>query len=105
MSGDIVALKGSGQILENVHPASRCYGFWCTIHQPMPGPWENWPMRFIANVVMVRICPCGYAHPCLEDILNGLMYADHDHYCNCECGMGVVGKRRDFGSGGTTSTP
>lgn len=98
MPGDIWALKGSGQVLVNVHREGRCLGYWCTIHNPMPGPWEQWPMEFVGDVVMVRRCPHGKAHPAIEDVFNFLTYGDHD--CDgCECGMGPDGPVR-----GTTHT-
>lgn len=93
-------LKGSNEVIYNVHREGRCLGYWCTIHNPMPGPWADWPMRFIGNAVMVRICPHGFAHPCVEDVINLLVYSDHDHYCDCECGHGPIKEGRH----GTTQT-
>lgn len=105
MSGDVWVLTGSRQVLVNVHQQGQCVGFWCTIHRPMPGPWENWPMRFVGNLVMVRICPHEVAHPAVEDVINFLTYPDHD--CDgCECGYEVYLKRAEgFGGTGTTEGP
>lgn len=93
--GDIWALKGSNQILENVHPEGTCYGEWCTIHRPMPGPWADWPMR-MARGQMLRMCPHGKPHPAIEDILAGLTWGIHK--CDgCPCGP-------DFEEGGDDMT-
>ena len=86
MPGDIWVLKGSGQVLENVHREGECAGHFCTIHNPAPGPWADWPMKYIANIVMARMCPHGFGHPSVEDIMNRSAYADH--YCDgCPCGI------------------
>ena len=87
MTSDILALKGSGQILENVHKEDECAGGWCTIHNLMPGPWQDWPMRYVAGVVMVRTCPHGVAHPAIEDVVN-LRTHGVTHTCDgCDCGV------------------
>jgi len=106
MAGDLWVLKGSGQVLENVHQPGQCAGYWCTIHRPMPGPWRDWPMRFIANVVMVRTCPHGIAHPAVEDVINLLAYSDHDcDGCDCGADVWVRGQGGLFGEGGTGLEP
>lgn len=86
MSGEVWVLKGSGQVLINVHKQGECVGHWCTIHRPLPGLWQDWPMRFVSDIVMVRTCPHGVAHPAIEDVINLLAYPDHD--CDgCPCGI------------------
>lgn len=84
MSGDLWVLKGSGQVLSNVHTASRCAGRWCTIHNPMPGPWADWPMVFRDDRgYMERQCPHGIGHPAREDVING--FARGVHGCDGCC--------------------
>lgn len=88
MSGDIWALKGSGIILENVHPESACLGFWCTIHNPAPGPWDDWDMVFTIRG-MFRVCEHGYRHDAVEDVINGLSWGIHE--CDgCPCTPGFI---------------
>lgn len=98
MTGDVWVLKGSGQILENVHTRDRCAGHFCTIHNPAPGPWDDWEMRFVANMFMCRICPCGIAHPAVEDLINGLAYDLHSCCGTCRCSVGFINWER--GNGG-----
>lgn len=99
MAGDVWVLKGSGQILENVHTEGQCAGHFCTIHHPAPGPWDDWEMRLIGNRVMCRICPCGVAHPAVEDIINGLTHGLHSCCGVCQCGVSFIdwdgGRDRD----------
>lgn len=87
--GDIWVLKGSRQVLQNVHTEDRCAGVYCTIHNPAPGPWNDWPMKFLSGIVMVRICPHDVPHPVVEDILTGRAYAMHD--CDgCPCSIKYI---------------
>jgi hypothetical protein len=87
--GELWVLKGSRQVLENVHPQGECAGEYCTIHNPAPGPWDDWPMKFLYGVVMARICSHNVPHPAVEDILTGRAYASHD-CCGCPCGIGSI---------------
>lgn len=86
--GDVWALKGSGQILENVHPLQQCLVFWCTIHNPAPGPWDDWEMVF-GYQGMLRVCEHGYRHSAVEDIINGASWGIHE--CDgCPCGLDAI---------------
>lgn len=81
--GDLWVLKGSNQILEGVHTQAQCAGQWCTIHNPLPGPWADWPMKMTLDG-MIRICPHGYRHNAVEDILLGITWGIHT--CDgCPC--------------------
>lgn len=89
MSGDIWVLRGSGEVLYNVHREGQCVGFWCTIHNPMPGPWANWPMTFGYDG-MFRVCPHGFRHNAVEDMINGFTWGIHE--CDgCDCGFDSPG--------------
>lgn len=88
-------VTGTGQPIFGIHAKEECWGVWCVIHNPAPGPWLTWPTHWIAadpnlnvgiNGVMTRICAHGYAHPCAEDVLyqGGTMPY---HGCDgCPCG-------------------
>lgn len=85
MTGDLWVLKGSGQVLENVHPEGQCVGVFCAIHNPAPGPWDDWDMVF-SYQGMFRICEHGVRHNAVEDILVGLSWGFHG--CDgCPCGV------------------
>jgi hypothetical protein len=57
-----------GQVIYNVHDRGQCFGQWCCIHHPMPGPWSTWPRYWREDRgFMERICPCGIGHPVAED--------------------------------------
>lgn len=59
---------GYGQELVKVHPIGACFGKWCVIHTPMPGPWQSWPTLWREDArFMERVCPCGVGHPVVED--------------------------------------
>lgn len=66
----------TGQIIE-VHDVAECAGSgpvlpgspaaWCAIHNPMPGPWRDWPRLWHEDAgIMERVCPCGIGHPVAE---------------------------------------
>jgi len=60
---------GTGVKLTAVHEPWRCLGRWCVIHNPMPGPWSDWPTHWRGDTgEMERICPCGVGHPAVESL-------------------------------------
>ena len=59
-------LLESGQMI-STHTRDQCFGEWCAIHKPQPGPWETWPRLWRDDRgIMERICPCGVGHPVAE---------------------------------------
>jgi hypothetical protein len=59
-------LLESGQELRT-HSQEACWGQWCAIHKPMPGPWADWPRVWSTTLqVLYRICPCHAWHPVAE---------------------------------------
>lgn len=59
-------LLETGQVVQT-HVSTECFGNWCCIHRPMPGPWTWWPRYWREDKrIMERICPCGIGHPVAE---------------------------------------
>lgn len=97
-------VTGTGQIIDNVHAASKCDGTWCVIHRPAPGPWKDWPTDWRGDKTIFvdsqyglveinvdiwrgfeRRCPHGYGHTAVEETLRG--NDPHMHGCDgCPCG-------------------
>ncbi len=79
-------LLESGQVIWH-HPTAHCFGEWCAIHRPMPGPWASWPRLWREDRgIMERTCPHGVGHPVAEMV--GRVRDDElDHACDgCPCG-------------------
>lgn len=75
-------LLESGQVILH-HPRTDCIGRWCAIHQPMPGPWNNWPRQWRDDRgILERVCACGVGHPVAEDY--GRVDTVHG-CCGCRC--------------------
>ncbi|MET0416082.1 MAG: hypothetical protein ABW022_08685 [Actinoplanes sp.] len=54
-----------GELLH--HPRRRCAGTHCSLHNPMPGPWSSWPLKWHpGSQIMERVCPHGTPHPAVE---------------------------------------
>lgn len=49
------------------HSITRCFNqtpAWCSIHNPIPGPWSDWPAYWHQDTLRImRVCPCGVGHP------------------------------------------
>lgn len=83
-------ITGTGQILGKIHKADTCRG-WCVIHNPLPGPWADWPTNWRGDGPFddwrgfERLCPCGIGHTAMEHVFNG---DPHPHGCCglCPCG-------------------
>jgi hypothetical protein len=78
----------SGQTLFT-HTQGTCYGPYCAIHNPMPGPWAEWPRLWREDRnILERVCPHGVGHPVAEmyewAITNGHGYS-LVHGCCGEC--------------------
>lgn len=59
-------LLETGQVIRT-HERTQCLGQWCAIHQPMPGPWADWPRFWRDEIgILERICPCRIGHPVAE---------------------------------------
>lgn len=46
-----------------VHPAKRCVGTFCTIHNPSEHKMRDWPMVLRTSALIERTCPHGIGHP------------------------------------------
>lgn len=87
-------ITGAGQKLGNVHSKDECVG-WCVIHDPLPGPWRDWPTVWRGDGPFdlwrgfERRCPCGIGHTAVEETLRG---NGHPHGCCgvCPCGPPVA---------------
>lgn len=78
----------SGQVLQT-HERGQCFGQWCAVHQPMPGPWAEWPRQWRQDrSIMERKCPHGVGHPVAEmydfAVAQGRAY-DLVHGCCRDC--------------------
>lgn len=50
------------------HERDDCAGEPCVIHNPISGPWSDWPRTYSGFTGFIyRICPHGVVHPCVED--------------------------------------
>lgn len=70
MTGDAVtvlddeALLSSGLLLLNVHPAARCAGRACVIHNPTSHHMRDWALHWRDDRgIFERLCPHGVGHP------------------------------------------
>lgn len=80
--------SGTGQILRQVHPADKCAGTHCVIHNPSDHHMRDWPTNFRGGggfldpgpIWTERICPDhGVGHPDPDD-----PFAPKEHGC-CGC--------------------
>ncbi len=60
--GDNKYELSSGQVLTNVHGATRCHDTYCTIHNPSTHHMLHWVQAWDGEG-MVRVCPHGQDHP------------------------------------------
>ncbi len=61
---DLVGLH-NGDLLQT-HPATRCAGQFCSIHNPSDHPLNTRPLNW-RGWVMERTCPHGFGHPDPDD--------------------------------------
>lgn len=103
-----VHLLESGQSLQT-HNSGQCFGQWCAIHRPMPGPWESWPRQWRDDRgILERVCPCGTGHPVAEmyewAIANGKGF-ELVHGCCVEHACAPRSTKRDAGAGWKLGVP
>lgn len=56
-------------ILVNVHPAEKCEGRHCVLHNPSDHHMRGWPTLFRSDIgIMERTCPHGVGHPDPDDL-------------------------------------
>lgn len=56
-------------ILHNVHPAERCAGQRCVLHNPSDHHMRSWPALWRSDRgLMERTCPHGVGHPDPDDL-------------------------------------
>lgn len=101
-------LLESGQTIQ-CHERTECLGQWCAIHQPMPGPWAEWPRLWHnEHNIMERTCPHGIGHPVAEMydfyIDNGRAF-DLVHGCCSECVCAPRTAKREMEAGGLLGMP
>jgi hypothetical protein len=68
-----------GQVIYNVHPADRCHGQRCTIHNPSNHHMRAWVQTW-DGFDMYRWCPHHAPHPDPDDNNYGFL-----HECKCQC--------------------
>lgn len=62
-------IQGGPAVLRNVHPAQRCAGLPCVVHNPSNHHMRDWPLNWRADVaLMERICEHGIGHPDPDDL-------------------------------------
>jgi len=85
---DIVLLH-TGEALYT-HPASRCEGQTCCIHNPSDHPMKHFPQLWRDDRgLMERTCPHGVGHPDPDDIdykrrTRGAEYARYESIHGCD---------------------
>lgn len=53
----------------NVHPAEKCAGRPCVLHNPSNHPLKDAPLNWRGDTrVMERMCPHGIGHPDPDDV-------------------------------------
>jgi len=101
-------LLESGQTIQT-HERTDCIGQGCAIHQPMPGPWAEWPRDWDNDrMIMERSCPHGIRHPVAEMydyFLNSNRAFDLVHGCCTECICGPRVAKRPTESGHVVGAP
>lgn len=83
-------LVGSDRVLL-VHPASKCKGEYCCIHNPSDHHMRDWPQNWRDDRrIMERICPHGIGHPDPDDPKTKNEY-EAVHGCDgcCDPGGGI----------------
>lgn len=79
----------SGQVL-HAHAAKQCVGEYCALHNPMPGPWDQWPRLWRQDRhLLERVCPHGVGHPAVEQ-LEWWKFLNQEYMwihgcCGCPC--------------------
>lgn len=103
--GGLTYITGTGQIITNVHAPDKCEEPWCVIHNPVPGPWNDWKTHWRGDQRIIvelrgqilevpvdiwrgfeRRCPHNVGHTAVEEILRG---NKHMHGCGCGCPCGI----------------
>lgn len=70
-----------GPGIMRTHPASKCAGEFCCIHNPSPHGMRDWPMMWRADrYLMERICPHGVGHPDPDDLAHKHRIMDQVEY-------------------------
>ena len=78
---DSVALENTNRVIYNAHPADRCLGENCTLHNRSNHHMREWPQHWREDrMLMERICPHGVGHPDPDEIA-----IDHTHGCDGCC--------------------
>jgi hypothetical protein len=79
-------LENSEVMLFNVHPADRCVGKRCTIHNMSDHHMRTWPQHWRSDRgIMERICPHGVGHPDPDNVWPGGS-SNWIHGCDGCCG-------------------
>lgn len=85
-STDAMGFGMGDGILSNVHPASKCAGQACTLHNPSDHHMKDWPMLWRDDrKIMERICPHGAGHPDPDEMAYQATLPDGDsgvHGCH-----------------------
>lgn len=102
-------LEHSDQVLTSHHPADRCAGEFCTIHNMSDHPLRHLEQRWI-GATMVRVTPDGEVYPdpdsprvpdrpnaarCLDCDMVLVSWFRHD-YKECPCGNLMVDGGNDY---------
>jgi hypothetical protein len=78
----------SGQTITH-HRKGECISTACTLHNPMPGPWDDWPRFYRADSRGIyRLCPHNIGHPAIEQVVYWLSNGQEDlvpHRCCDQC--------------------
>ena len=70
--------------LVNVHPADRCAGSHCVVHNPSDHHMRGWPLNWRGDRrMMERLCPHGVGHPDPDSMRAG--GDDGTHGCDGCC--------------------
>lgn len=82
---DGIQLEHSLEYLRSVHPADKCVGKSCTIHNMSDHHMRSFPQHWRSDKgIMERVCPHGVGHPDPDEYrakLNGLGVHGCDGCC------------------------
>lgn len=66
---DGMGFGGKNLLLVRIHPASRCEGDACVVHNPSDHHMSGWDLHWRQDrCLMERICPHGVGHPDPDDV-------------------------------------
>ncbi len=92
-----VLIGDDGTLLMNVHPADRCVGRRCVIHNPSDHHMSDWPLHWVDPIrIFVRVCEHGVGHPDPDQAEYLSLTGRAQHMCDGCCQVAPSTKPKSF---------